>query len=467
MPTWGTLNNMDYGPDDNLVEGFTQRWLDRDRFVTKASEVYTVHEMEAAEVWANKNGMKRNVAFEEWWPQDDGDEDGNVPPQPQWASLMEVWGNYELSDGDMVHGWITANHNWDTLKPDFEARVHGDGISGQRVWISCANKPHANLTGTYCCKVVSDTGAFRALRREIQHGLAWPKLLANIRAEPRDTPPLSNEDHDILKHLVKRHALNPSQALDLRQVSDESCITALNGGAGTRKSETMVACIKAVLWQQGLLVAQNPDLAHLGTFNRGRKVGGPEEDTQPPACVLVTAPTNAQVDMLLARVHEECYKDSVFREKVLGDHPAPWLRLRAQRATAPPSLAPFDQLKVQETLGRTAGCKATLKCALNSCCVLFATAGMLATRHKMLLGKGKEKTRFAFSFVDEAWRHIIPLGLDLAAMLSQCLLCGDPGSCGPTATSSFWQVRVRMRRLRYSPKQWHGQRMTPSSSTGL
>ena len=113
----------------------------------------------------------------------------------------------------------------------------------------------------------------------------------------------------------------------MRQVLDDSCITALTGGAGTGKSETLVACIKAVLWQQGLLVAQNPEPADPGTWNMGRKVGGPETDTPPRACVLVTAPTNAQVDMLLARVHEECYKDSVFREKVLGDHPAPWLRL--------------------------------------------------------------------------------------------------------------------------------------------
>ena len=382
-------------------------------------------------MWADKNGTKRNLAFEQWWPHDDGDGDGNAPPQPQWASQMEVWGNDELSDGDMVRGWISAKPNWDKHKPDFEARVHGDGISGQRVWIRCANKPRATLIGNYWCKVVPDTGAFRTLHREIQHGAAWPKLLANMRAEPRDTPPLSNEDQDILKHLVKQHALNPSQALAARQVLDESCIAALNGGAGTGKSETLVACIKAVLWQQGLLVAQNPDPADLGTFNMGRKVGGPETDTAPRACVLVTAPTNAQVDMLLARVHEERYKDSVFREKVLGEHPSPWLRLRAQRATAPPCLAPFDQEKVQQTLGRTPGCKATLKCAPNSCRVLFATAGMVANRHKMLLGKGQEKTRFAFSLVDEASRHIIPVGLHLAAMGSQCLLCGHPGQLRP------------------------------------
>ena len=186
-----------------------------------------------------------------------------------------------------------------------------------------------------------------------------------MRAEPRDTPPLSIEDQDILKHLVKQHGLNPSQALAVRHVLDESCITALTGGAGTEKSETLVACIKAVLWQQGLLVAQNPDPADRSTWNMGRKVGGPETDTPPRACVLVTAPTNAQVPMLLARVHEECYKDSVFDEKVLGDHPAPWLRLRAQRATAPTGLAPFDQEEVQKTLGKTPSFKPTLKCALN------------------------------------------------------------------------------------------------------
>ena len=82
-------------------------------------------------------------------------------------------------------------------------------------------------------------------------------------------------------------------------------------------------------------------------------------------------------------------------------------------------------------MGRTPGCKATLKCALNCCRVLFATAGMVANRHKMLLGKGQEKTRFTFSFVDEASRHSIPVGLDLAAMGRQCLLCGDPGQLRP------------------------------------
>ena len=165
----------------------------------------------------------------------------------------------------------------------------------------------------------------------------------------------------------------------------------------------------------------------------GKKVGGPEGDTPPCACVLVTAPTNAHVDNLLTRVHEECYNDAVFHDRVLGDHPAPWLPLRAQRATAPPGRASFDQLKVQETLGNTPGCKATLTCALSSCRVLLGTVGMVANRHKLLLGAtaGKQQSRFAFSFVDEASRQSILVGLDLAAMGSQGLLCGDPGQLQP------------------------------------
>ena len=44
LPRSLTLNPVDYGRDDNLVSGFTQRLLERDRFVAKAFEVYTVHE---------------------------------------------------------------------------------------------------------------------------------------------------------------------------------------------------------------------------------------------------------------------------------------------------------------------------------------------------------------------------------------------------------------------------------------
>ena len=160
--------------------------------------------------------------------------------------------------------------------------MHGDGIFGDHVWIRSANKPRADLNAKYWCQVVPDTAAFRNLRNEIQQGLAWSKMLANIRAEPRDLPPLSNQDHEILQYLVKRRCLNPSQAFSVRHVLDESCITALTGGAGTGKSETPVACIKAVPWQQGYIVAQNPDPADLSTINQGKRVGGPEPPPPPP-----------------------------------------------------------------------------------------------------------------------------------------------------------------------------------------
>ena len=129
----------------------------------------------------------------------------------------------------------------------------------------------------------------------------------------------------------------------------------------------------------------------------------------------MTAPTNAQIDMLLTRLHEECYSDTAFGDRVIGDQSTPRLRLCARRATAPPGLASFDQLKVRDTLGNTPSCNATLTCALTSCRVLFATARMVAYRQKLLLGAavGKQQTRFAFSFVDEVSRHNIPVGLHL------------------------------------------------------
>ena len=65
------------------------------------------------------------------------------------------------------------------------------------------------------------------------------------------------------------------------------------------KSKTLVACIKAVLWQQGLLFGHNRDPANLGTINTGKKVGGPQGGTPPRACVLVAAPTSAQSRQLV------------------------------------------------------------------------------------------------------------------------------------------------------------------------
>ena len=106
--------------------------------MAKASEGYTCHEMEAAEVWAEKNGTYRKLAFELWFPENEGDGNANVLQEPQWAPEMEVWGNSNLNDGDMVHSWDACKHEWDALRPYFEARVHGDGkatMSGSLVLI--------------------------------------------------------------------------------------------------------------------------------------------------------------------------------------------------------------------------------------------------------------------------------------------------------------------------------------------
>ena len=148
--------------------GITQRWLDRDRCLAKP-EVYTVHEMEVARVWAAKNGTFRHLVLEKWYFDNGSDGNRNVFRQPHGTSKLEVWRNYELGDGDMVPGWV-ADAPWDASRPNLEARVHGDGISSDYVWISSANKPRANLNSRYWCQVVPSTGAFRNLRNEIQQG---------------------------------------------------------------------------------------------------------------------------------------------------------------------------------------------------------------------------------------------------------------------------------------------------------
>ena len=93
-----------------------------------------------------------------------------------------------------------------------------------------------------------------------------------------------------------------------------------------------------------------------GTIKHGKRAGGPKGNDPPRSCVLVTAPTNAQVDNLLQRVQEDSYIDDMFREQVRADNPVPWLPQRVQRAAPPPQLRSFNQDKVQETLGSTLGC---------------------------------------------------------------------------------------------------------------
>ena len=132
----------------------------------------------------------------------------------------------------------------------------------------------------------------------------------------------------------------------------------------------------------------------------------------------------------MLRVIQSAQHNLVFSEAVLKDHPVPWMRLRAARGRTPPNLQPYNQTAVQETLANHPDCNGTFACCLNSFRVLFATAGMVATRRK-LLRAGDPQTRFAFSFVDESSRHSIPVGLDLAAFGAQCMFCGDAGHLRP------------------------------------
>ena len=119
----------------------------------------------------------------------------------------------------------------------------------------------------------------------------------------------------------------------------------------------------------GLHCCPDPHPADPSTINGGKRLGGPEGDNPSRSCVLVTTPTNGKVDNLLHRVHQESYDDAVFRDRVLADHPAPWLRLYAERTAALPLLKSFDQNKVEKTLGRTPGCKPTMVCAAAAWCL--------------------------------------------------------------------------------------------------
>ena len=55
---------------------------------------------------------------------------------------MEAWSNYNASDGDMVHGWRCKNRR--PLEA-FEERLHGDGIFGEKLWMSETNKMQTPL----------------------------------------------------------------------------------------------------------------------------------------------------------------------------------------------------------------------------------------------------------------------------------------------------------------------------------
>ena len=118
-----TLANRDYGADVNPVAGFVKHWEERDAFVEKASIVYTVHEMMVARQYAWEVGTRRYLTWEEM--EVEVDDDGHIITKKEWRSDMEVWGNYELSDGGTIHGWyIVKGRTLDQRDLDFIAQVH-------------------------------------------------------------------------------------------------------------------------------------------------------------------------------------------------------------------------------------------------------------------------------------------------------------------------------------------------------
>ena len=131
----------------------------------------------------------------------------------EWVAELEVWGNYELTDGDLIHGWDMKRADVDTVdvapNPDRIGKVPGDGTSSDVVTIVCANKPPVLYIRRWCCCVLPDEAPFRSLREEIRTGEAWNALLNAARQEPQLSASLPDEDQQILRHLVEHHNLTP------------------------------------------------------------------------------------------------------------------------------------------------------------------------------------------------------------------------------------------------------------------
>ena len=276
---------MDYDIDTNPTKGFTTRWADRVAYVQKASLVHTVHGCAAPRKWVWEQGAPRQLWFDREEQQKD-DQNGNMVLVTELVAQIEVWGNYDLTDGDLIHGWDMkrADIGGDVAPyPDLIGKVHGDGTSGDMVTIVCANKPPILYIHKWWCCVLPDEAAFRSLREEIRTWQAWNVLLNATRQEPHLAANLPAEDQQILRHLVAHHNLNPSQALAVWQCLDEGAIvSSMTGGASTGKSVTVVAYIKAVMWQQGYFDPCIPNPKAPNSIHTGKKGGGGGTQRQLP-----------------------------------------------------------------------------------------------------------------------------------------------------------------------------------------
>ena len=64
--------------------------------------MHTVHECAAARKWAWEQGAVSYLWFEKEQRQKE-DKNGNMVIITKWVAEIEVWGNYDLTDGDFIH----------------------------------------------------------------------------------------------------------------------------------------------------------------------------------------------------------------------------------------------------------------------------------------------------------------------------------------------------------------------------
>ena len=201
--------------------------------------MHILHEIAAARRWAWEQGAQRDL----WLETVEGlkeDKHGNMVKVIEWVAELELWGNYELTDGDLIHGWDMKRADVDTVdvapNPDWIGKVHGDGTSGDMVTIVCANKSPVLHIRRWWCRVLPDEAAFRSLREEIRTGETWNALLNATRQEPQLSASLLDEDQQIVRHLVEHYNVNPSQALAVRQCLDEGAVVSSMAGGAARGS---------------------------------------------------------------------------------------------------------------------------------------------------------------------------------------------------------------------------------------
>ena len=277
-----TLCTHTYRPDVDFPNGFAERLADRDDYVVAAAKVFTVHEQSASNLWSKQNASQQKMVWEPFTV-DIMENHGTMVSKTTWRSHVMVWGRYELDVGDMLHFRIPGEQ-----KVAMVGEVLGSGISGCKLPVETSDKPPL-LHAKWDIRVPVDHEALIQLRHEVEEGEAWHHILKAFRDAPFEPRPLSEEDCKILKHLIIVHELNPQQAHAVRLVLDGAPILPVSGNAGSGKTQTTIACIKALIMLQGYRKAGKPNT---GWSNTVDPILQPQNDCDPRAAILVTCPNN-------------------------------------------------------------------------------------------------------------------------------------------------------------------------------